>query len=272
MRKSIYSGGNEKPPDEQPTQFMASLAQIMTPFFAMPEAKAIRQDNTTSARRLESVAFTHALVALAAKLATIDGAPNKAEYAAFHALFVESDGAEAAQLRSLFVKRVTDTSPALQYAREIARMTAGQSALHHDLMSRLLRIATADAALNAAELELLRAIADVLGIAKETFRALVSQTMAPAGASPYTILGVSPHADDAELRTHYMTQVQKLHPDRYHAAGASTETVTMLSDQLAAVNAAYQTVQKLRAKKSTLLSHGSWWGRRNTKGAKADSA
>jgi DnaJ like chaperone protein len=175
-------------------------------------------------------------------------------------------------LRSLFVKRVTDTSPALQYAREIARMTVGQTALHQDLLTRLLRIATADAALNAAELELLRAIADALGVAKETFRALVTQVMAPLGASPYTILGINAGVTDAELRTHYMSQVQKLHPDRYQAAGASAETVAMLSDQLAAVNAAYQTVQKLRAKKSPLLSHGAWWGRRNTKGVKADSA
>lgn len=267
MSKSIYSGSNEETQAEPHTPPMTSFATHMSHFLAMPQMPAARVAATVPDYRLESAAFTHALVALCSKLATIDGAPNKAEYAAFHALFVAGKDDQAVPLRSLFVSRAQDTSSALQYARQIAAMTPGQGDLHQDLLARLLQVALADEALNAAELELLRAVSDAFGISKDDFRAIIGQTMVAASSSPYEVLGISAKATDEALRVQYMARVQKLHPDRYQAAGASAETIAMLSDQLAAVNAAYQSVQKARAKKSSRPTATSWWGRKNTKGA-----
>lgn len=237
---------------------MASFAAFVSPLFDSAPARVVRPAPAVADARVESAAFTHALVALAAKLAAVDGTPNKAEYAAFYALFVDGDSVQAAQRRSTFVRQVNDNSSALQYARQIAAMTPGQTALHRDLLDRLVKIATADAALNAAEIELLRAIADCFGLSREEFRHGISQTMTQASASPYEILGVSPKVSDAQLREHYMSRVQKLHPDRYQAAGASADTLAMLSDQLAAVNAAYQAVQQQRARKSASPFAGLW--------------
>ncbi len=251
---------------------MAGFAQFTMPLGSRSQSPSTASRDIASVLRIESASFTHALVALAAKLASVDGVPNKAEYAAFHALFVAQGEGDAAQLRSLFVKRVTDTSPALQYARQIAAATVGDVALHRDLLQRLIQVAAADAALNAAELELLRAVADIFAISRETFRSLIAKTLVPVGASPYDILGLSPQVSDQELRDQYMARVQMLHPDRYHAAGASAETIAMLTDQLASVNAAYRAVQVLRAKKSSRSTGSSaWWSRRNAKGAKVSS-
>ena len=247
---------------------MTSFASLVSPFTAMPHLQAGRVEVTATQMKIDTASFTHALVALAAKLAAVDGAPNKSEFAAFHALFVDGNAQDTAHVRSLFMKRIGDSSPALQYARQIASMTVGKTSLHLDLIQRLLQVATADAALNAAELELLRAVANIFSIDRETFREMIARTMSPAGASPYDILGISSRSSDSEVREHYMTRVQKLHPDRYQAAGASAETVAMLTDQLASVNAAYQAVQKIRAKKSSRATGESWWSRRNTKGAK----
>jgi len=248
---------------------MTSFASLVNPFVSAPLSAPVPAAVVASHSHLESVAFNHALVALAAKLAGVDGAPNKAEYAAFHALFDEGDANDIAKNRSLFIQRITDNSSALQYARQIAGMSVGNSALHLELMHRLLRIATADSGLNAAEIELLRAVADIFGIARETFRDLIAKSMVRAGASPYEILGISSRVSDAELREHYMARVQMLHPDRYHAAGASAETVAMLSSQLASINAAYKTVTAQRAKKSPRTdSQPGWWSRMNAKGAR----
>ena len=271
MPESIYSGSNKNTQEEHPTQPMASFANIMSPFVAHAPAKAPVARVAVVAPSLATASLTHALVALAAKLAVVDGTPNKAEYAAFHALFVEEAAPDALQRRSLFIKHVTDASAPLQYARQIKDATAGNAALHLDILTRLVQVANADAAINAAELECLRAVADVFGIEKETFRSLIGRTMAPAGASPYAVLGVDSHVTDAQLRAAYMAKVQMLHPDRYHAAGASAETVAMLSDQLAAVNGAYKAAASARAKKSssTMAAASAWWGRKNTKGAEA---
>lgn len=217
--------------------------------------------------RLESVAFMHSVIALVAKLVTVDGAATKAEYDVFHALFVENAAIETAQARSWFVQRSADASLATQYARQIAAMTAGETALHTDLMQRLVQVASADAPLNAAEIELLRSIAEVFGFAGNAFRGIISPCVEALNASPYALLGVSPRANDKEVREHYMARVQALHPDRYQAVGASEETIALLSDQLAAINAAYHAVQQARAKKSSrTISISSWLGRKNTKG------
>jgi DnaJ like chaperone protein len=210
------------------------------------------------------VAFSHALIALAAKLAVVDGPVAAAEYAAFHALFLASTTTDAAQARSLFVQRTSDSSTAIQYARQIAAMTPGDNALHVDLLQRLFQVAVVDGPLNPAELELLRAVAEAFAIPGEQLRHIMNQAIHSPHASPYELLGVSPRASDKELREHYRARVAKLHPDRHHASGASDQTMAMLSDQLSALNGAYEAVQQLRTRNAStrVTTIASWLARK----------
>ena len=213
------------------------------------------------------MAFSHALVALAAKLAVVDGAPNRAEYAAFTSLFAGEETVDTPKLQTLFLKHVSDGSSALQYARQVLAATPDQNRLHGELVDRLFRLAMADGMLNAAECEWLRAVAAVFGIAGDAFREQCAKHMV-AAASPYEVLGVAASVSDAELRVHYMALVQRLHPDRYQAAGATAATIAMLSDQLASVNAAYDAIRAKRAKRIT-RAFTSAGARKNHKSAKA---
>lgn len=245
---------------------MATLAASRTSFAFSSLLKGLfeqKQAVIQQPRALphETALFQHAIAALAAKLAVVDGPVSKAEYHAFEALFIEA-GSDTEKLRAHFLKHLNDRAPAMQFARQIARMTGDDTALRCRLLGRLLAVATADAALNAVEMEFLRAVADAFGIERETFRSMAAQHRVPA-TSPYEVLGVTASISDAQLRARYMAKVQMLHPDRYVAAGASAETVALLSDQLAAVNAAYQQVRTSRAKKSSVF------GRKTVKGAKA---
>lgn len=194
---------------------------------------------------LEDAAFTHALVGLAAKLVGVDGNPTKAEYAAFVSLFPMGQGGEA-KLRSLFVKAMNDAAPALQYARTIKSMHPEASALHREVLDRLLKVASADGALNAAEHELLRAVAKVFGFSAEDWRLMMTGYLRPAKGNAYSVLGAHKKMTDEQLRERYMAQVRMLHPDRYRGAGASEETIAMLSEKLAVVNAAYESIMRAR--------------------------
>jgi DnaJ like chaperone protein len=194
------------------------------------------------------VEFTHALIALAAKLVAADGKPSTAEYAAFCSVFPLAEGAEAKR-RSLFIRAMNDTAPALQYARRIVALYPNAMTLYHELLDRLLQVASADEALNAAEHELLRAVANVFDVPMDQWRHMVGRYIRMADANPYTVLGAYKRMSDSELRARYMAQVRLLHPDRYHAAGASADTIAMLSEKLAAINAAYATITEARASK-----------------------
>lgn len=59
---------------------------------------------------------------------------------------------------------------------------------------------------------------------------------------PYKVLGVSPNATDAEIKTAYRNMAKKYHPDRYR--GHDLEDLA--ADRLKEINEAYDTIQKQR--------------------------
>jgi DnaJ like chaperone protein len=244
----------------------------MTHFTAFADAydAPAQRVQTAVQGSVESLAFTHALVALAAQLSAVDGKPQQAEYYAFQSLFVSNE-ADEVKLRSLFVKHVGGQGgSSRQYAAQVAALTSNQPQLRYDIFLRLVRVATSDGMLNAAEMEWLRVVGASLQLDGETVRRALEQCLT-TGVSPYAVLGVQSNVDDGALRTAYMARVQTLHPDRYQAAGASAETIAMLSQQLAAVNAAYDAACKARAKKSA-LSPTRLWAAKRSKSAKATAA
>lgn len=229
---------------------MIAFSTAARPFFDAFTAPlpSVTQTNPAAQMRLEAIAFTHALVALAAKLVAVDGLPNRAEYQAFATLFAEADRVDAPRLRSLFMKHLDDHSSATQYAIQLAGMTQGDATLHEELLQKLLHIATADGALHAEELTLLGTVADIFGISRERFRALLAQ---PQGqSSPHDVLGISLNASAEEAHAQYRAQVQMIHPDRHQAAGAAPEVVAKLNQQLAALNVAYDAIKRQHAKRT----------------------
>jgi len=218
---------------------------------------------------VEQVAFQHAITALSAKLASADGATQPSEYLAFETLFPFATQ-NAQKQRSLFVKHVSDTSGALQYARQIRSMET-DSALREEILRRLLQLANCDAPINAAELEMLGAVAAVWGINREAFRKEVNRFLLTDATSPYDVLRVSRRASNEEIRARYMEQVRFLHPDQYHAVGASKETIAILGDRLAAVNAAFEAIARVRGNgvKRGKAVRARRYGLKTTKGADA---
>jgi len=246
---------------------IAAFTSHLDAAFSGRDLSASREQAETQSR-LESVAYVHAQVALAAKLAAVDGTVNKAELAAYQEILPATAEFDTLRLRSLFMKHIADHASALQYARQIGAMLRTQPDAKIALLQKLFTLATSDAALNAAEMELLRAVADIFGLSRAQFKVIVNQHCVPQ-QSPYAVLGVTPEATAEETRARYLTLVQKLHPDRYQSAGASDDTMAMLSDQLAALNAAYADIKRGQPKKSAATGALSrWWSVRNTKGAK----
>lgn len=61
---------------------------------------------------------------------------------------------------------------------------------------------------------------------------------------PYKVLGVSPTASDEEVKRAYYALAKKYHPDNYSADNPLADLAT---EKMQEVNAAYDTIQKMRA-------------------------
>lgn len=59
---------------------------------------------------------------------------------------------------------------------------------------------------------------------------------------PYKVLGVSPKADDEEIRRAYHELARKYHPDRY----TNSDLADLASEKMKEVNAAYEEIQRER--------------------------
>jgi DnaJ like chaperone protein len=66
--------------------------------------------------------------------------------------------------------------------------------------------------------------------------------------SPYEVLGVSPAASDAEIKTRYRELAREHHPDLLVSKGLPEEFLAASGRRLAAVNEAYETIIAERAK------------------------
>ena len=63
---------------------------------------------------------------------------------------------------------------------------------------------------------------------------------------PYIILGIEPGLSDIELKSHYRKLVRANHPDRHMAAGVPPELIDIATKRLAAINAAYRAIARVR--------------------------
>lgn len=61
--------------------------------------------------------------------------------------------------------------------------------------------------------------------------------------NPYKVLGVSPKADDEEIKRAYHELARKYHPDRY----TNSDLADLASEKMKEVNAAYEEIQRMRA-------------------------
>lgn len=197
--------------------------------------------NPPKARAPErSLAFTIGVIALGAKMAKADGWVSGAEVEAFKQVFqVEPD--ELANVARVFNQAKQDVAGYDAYARQLTTLFADRPQVLEDVLDCLFHIAKADGVVHDGELEFLRSVADIFGLAQR-FRCIKARHIAAPEDDPYVVLGIEPCVSDAEVKRHFRRLVRENHPDRHIAAGMPSEMVMVATKRLAAINAAWRLI------------------------------
>ncbi|MAF94681.1 MAG: molecular chaperone DjlA [Rhodospirillaceae bacterium] len=198
------------------------------------------------------VAFTTAVIVLSAKMAKADGRVTRAEVDAFKELFhIPPD--EMKKVGWLFDEAKKDAQGFEPYAEQISMMFAHEPAVMEELLGGLFHIARADHAIHPKELEFLRKTALIFGFSEIQFERLKAIHMGPIGGADgvnsYQVLGLSREASDDEIKKTYRVLIRENHPDTLIAQGMPQEFIDVANEKMAAINAAYDVIEKERGLK-----------------------
>jgi DnaJ like chaperone protein len=192
-------------------------------------------------------AFTLALIALSAKMAVADGVVSASERRAFERTVEIPPGIER-QVGKLFEMAQQDVAGYEAYARKVRRLFIDSPDTLEHVLDGLFYIASADGMIHEAELGYLKQVSDIFGFDDARFEQITAQhVLFERGADPYTVLGLAPDADRAEVKRVYRMLVAEHHPDRLIAKGVPEELVEVATGRMAAINDAYHRIMKAPA-------------------------
>ncbi len=199
----------------------------------------------------QQVAFTTAVIVLAAKLAKSDGVVSRDEIHTFKNIFAidEAEVGDVARIYNEAKQRADGYEP---YARQIAAMFGDEPEVLAELMQGLFEIAAADGTIAAAERQYLSKVALILGFNRFDYQMFEARYRTRAQQAPpshddaYAVLGLKPSASDQEIRSVYRRLVREHHPDALTGKGMPDEFIAQATKTLAAINAAYDRIAQER--------------------------
>jgi DnaJ like chaperone protein len=194
------------------------------------------------------VAFTIAVVALAAKMSKADGVSLPVEAQAFERQFSVPES-ERGHVRRLYQLASQDVAGYESYAAQIARLLDGQPELKVSVLECLFHVASADGVLHPDEDRYLADVAEIFGLTKGEFRCVRRGFVVDAD-SPYEVLHVSPTASDKEIKARYRELVKSHHPDALVSKGVPAEFLAGAERRLAAITAAYEAILEERGQRA----------------------
>lgn len=188
------------------------------------------------------VAFTVALISLSAKMARADGIVTVEEVETFRRV-VEIPPGEEKNVERLFDLAQRDVAGFDVHAARIRDLARGDTVFLEDVLEGLFHIAAADTWVHERETAFLERVGEIFGIEPRRFDAIAAGFVKRRGADPYRVLGIGRDADDAAVKKAWRKAVAECHPDLHYAHGLPAEATAILTDRMAALNAAWEAIR-----------------------------
>ncbi|WP_144858811.1 DnaJ family molecular chaperone [Mesorhizobium sp. J18] len=194
------------------------------------------------------VAFSIAMIALSAKMAKADGIVTADEVRAFTEIFAipQSESRNVARLYNLAKQDVAGFESYAERMADLCGSGRPNCAMLEDILDGLFHIAKADGLVHEREVTFLRRVAEIFAIDGQHFEQILSRHAILGETDPYIVLGVERTAGFDEIRRRYHRLVAENHPDRLIARGVPEEFVTIANSRIAAINTAYEQIERIR--------------------------
>lgn len=192
------------------------------------------------------VAFSVAMIALSAKMAKADGVVTQDEVRAFQQIFTVPPK-EARNVARLYDLAQRDIAGFESYAEQMARLCGSgypNCGMLTDILDGLFHIAKADGVVHEREGRFLHRIAQIFEIDESHYQAILARHVNLGVADPYAVLGIERGKPFEEVKKRYRKLVAENHPDRLIARGLPEEFVAIATTRVAAINAAYELIEK----------------------------
>ena len=185
------------------------------------------------------------MIALAGKLAKIDGHVSKEEVAVVSAgikeLEVDEEG--EAFLKNVFREAKQSPHDYREVAEDIRRLRAGQADFAAHIVGFLLHIAIADGVFSDSERVFIDEVSRILGLPQEQYRQMVEEICPTERLDKcYEVLGLPRTATMAEVKARYRKLVTKFHPDKLSGKDLAAEFERFAQEKMASINEAYETI------------------------------
>lgn len=198
------------------------------------------------------VAFSIAVIVLGAKLAKVNGVVTRAEVDAFKEIF-RIPPEDVSEVAKIFDEAKKDSTGFEPYAQQAAELFSHQPHVLEELLGGLILLANANGRVSPQERSFLRSVAQIFGFNERTFNRILASHLGGANGSngssvadPYTVLGVNRQTSDADIKKTYRQLIRENHPDKLIAQGMPQEFVAVANEKMAAINAAYDFIEKER--------------------------
>lgn len=194
------------------------------------------------------VAFSIAMIALSAKMAKADGIVTQDEVRAFQQIF-SVPAEHVRDVARLYDLAKGDTAGYESYAGHMAdlfRTEQDGPEVLEDILDGLFFIAKADGYVHEREVGFLRRTAEIFSVDGTRFEAILARHARGGEADPHKVLGVDRDMPFEEIRRRYHRLVAKNHPDRLIARGVPEEFIVIANQRVAALNVAYETIERGR--------------------------
>jgi DnaJ like chaperone protein len=208
--------------------------------------EAVRTIFSGDADLRRRVAFSVAMIALSAKMAKADGVVTQDEVRAFQQIF-EVPTKETHHVARLFDLAKQDVAGFETYARQMAQLCGSghtNCLMLEDILDGLFHIAKADGVVHEREGHFLHRIAEIFRIDEAHYQSILARHVNLGGADPYIVLGVERGQPLDDVRKRYRKLVKDNHPDRLIARGLPQEFIKIATSRIAAINAAYEMIER----------------------------